>query len=45
MRQADKKHGRRKAGSWGRAAKKLKRVANKATRKLSKRESRHESNG
>jgi hypothetical protein len=33
-----KKLGRRKAGSWGRAAKKLKRVANKATRKAAKRD-------
>ena len=33
---SDKKLGRGLAGSWGRAAKKLKRVANKGTRKNSK---------
>ncbi len=38
MRNTDKKLGRRKAGSWGRTSKPAaKRVANKATRKESKR--------
>jgi hypothetical protein len=39
---ADKKLGRRLAGSWGRAAKKLKRVANKGTRKNAKQSLRKE---
>lgn len=33
MNTADKKLGRRKAGSWGRTKKAGKRIANKATRK------------
>ena len=36
MNNADKKLGRRKAGSWGRTRKAGKRIANKATRKAGK---------
>jgi hypothetical protein len=36
MNNVEKKYGRRKAGTWGRASKKLKRVANKATRNAAK---------
>ena len=40
----EKKHGRRKAGSWGRPKKELARQANKATRRLSKKKANEEVN-